>query len=363
MKKVFIAATKQNDGKTTVSLGLICNLQSKFKKVGFIKPIGQRYLEESGFKIDEDSLLIEEVCGIKCGLLKDMSPVAVEKGFTEKYIMRPDKKAISAQIKEAFRHISKGHNLVIIEGTGHAGVGSVFDHSNAYVAKLLGAKVIIISSGGIGRPIDEICLNKALFEKEGVKILGVIVNKVLPDKFDKINRLVRKGLSRKGINVLGVVPFSPLLSSPSIEQIVEETDYELLCGKESLENYISRVIVGAMQPKDAEKYITDDSLLITPGDREDMILAALGWHRPEDKHRLKISGLILSGRILPGQATIDLLKNSGIPVLLSKDDTYKVASTIHDLTVKIRPTDTGKINAAVKLIKDNVDLDSIMRGM
>ncbi len=76
MKKIFIAATKQNDGKTTVSLGLISNLKDRFGKVAFIKPIGQRYLEEEGQKIDEDSLLIEEVCGIRCGL-KDMSPIAV----------------------------------------------------------------------------------------------------------------------------------------------------------------------------------------------------------------------------------------------------------------------------------------------
>jgi len=230
MKKVFIAATKQNDGKTTASLGLISNFQAKFKRIGFIKPIGQRYLEEEGQKIDEDSLLIEEVCGIKCGL-KDMSPIAVEKGFTERYIAKPDKNSISAQIRQAFDRVSKKQDLIVIEGTGHAGVGSVFDHSNAYVAKLLGSKVIIISSGGVGRPIDEIIINKALFDKMGVKVLGVIVNKVLPNKFEKINQLVRKGLKRLGVNVLGVIPFDPTLSYPTIEQILEETDFELLSGK------------------------------------------------------------------------------------------------------------------------------------
>jgi hypothetical protein len=365
MKKIFIAATQQNDGKTTVSLGLISNFQNLFKKVAFIKPIGQRYLEEEGLKIDEDSLLIEEVCGVcgvKCGL-KDMSPIAVEKGFTEKYISHPDKKSITGQIKEAFRRVSKGQDLVIIEGTGHAGVGSVFDHSNAYVAKLLGSKVIIISSGGIGRPIDEIVLNKALFEKEGVKVLGVIVNKVLADKFDKINRLVRQGLERKGVKVLGVIPYNPFLSLPTIKQILEETDFELLCGKDYLEKYISRIIIGAMQPKDAIRYIVDDSLLITPGDREDMIMTALGCYRRLDKERLKVSGIILSGEIIPEKPTVDLLSKAKIPVLLAKGDTYSVASSVHDLTVKIRPCDTVKINAVIKLIKDNVDLNGILRGM
>ncbi len=362
MKKVFIAATSQNDGKTTVSLGLICNFQKEFKKIGFIKPIGQRYLEEEGQKIDEDSLLIEEVCGIKCGL-KDMSPIAVEKGFTEKYITRPDRESITRQIKGAFRRVSKRQNLVIVEGTGHAGVGSVFDHSNARVAKLLGCKVIIISSGGIGRPIDEIVLNRALFEREGVKVLGVIINKVLPAKFDKINNLVRKGLERKGVKVLGVIPYNPMLSYPTIEQILEETNFEVLCGREYLEQYISSIIVGAMQPRDAIKYIVDDTLLITPGDRGDMIKTALECVRDADKNKLKVSGIVLSGGITPDAASMDLLNKAKVPVLLAKNNTYDVATTIHDLTVKIRPLDTLKISTAVKLIKDNVDFNTILKGI
>ena len=362
MRKIFIAATKQNDGKTTVSLGIIKNLQEKFGKVGFIKPIGQRYLEEEGLKIDEDSILIEEVCGIKSGL-KDMSPIAVEKGFTEKYIMKPDKKAISGKIQDSFRRISKNQELVVIEGTGHAGVGSVFDHSNASVARLLGSKVIIISSGGVGRPIDEIILNKALFEKEGVKVLGVIVNKVLPDKFDKINRLVRKGLERKGIDVLGVLPFNPMLARPTFEQILEETDFQVLSGKEFLERSVAKVIVAAMEARDAVRYICEDSLMITPGDREDMIICALNSFRDASNSKLKICGIILTGGIIPEPPIMNLLSKAQIPVLLSKSDTYDVATCVHDLTVKIRPCDKDKIDTVIKLIKENVDFKKILKGI
>lgn len=362
MKKIFIAATKQNDGKTTVSLGLISNFQQRFKKVGFIKPIGQRYLEEEGMQIDEDSVLIEEVCGIKAGL-KDMSPIAVEKGFTERYINRPAKDSISKQIQGAFKRISSRQDLVVIEGTGHAGVGSVFDHSNATVARLLGSKVILISSGGIGRPIDEIVLNKALFDKEGVKFLGVIINKVLPDKFDKIDQLVRKGLERKGITVLGVIPFTPALSYPTIEQILEETSFDLLCGKERLETYVSRVVIGAMRPASAVKYIVNDSLLIAPGDSEDVIMAALECYRDDNPSRLKLAGIILSGGMTSEKPLMDLLLRSGLSVLMARTDTYTVSSMIHDLTVKIRPKDKAKVKTAVKLIKDYVNLDKIVRGI
>lgn len=361
MKRVFVAATKQNDGKTTVSLGLVSNFQQIFKKVGFIKPIGQRYLEEEGLRIDEDSILIEKVCGIKCGL-KDMSPIAVERGFTERYIARPDRRLISRKIKESFERVSKRKDLVIVEGTGHAGVGSVFDHSNATVAKLLGSKVILISSGGIGRPIDEIILNKALFEREGVKLLGVIINKVLPSKFDKINSLIRMGLERKGIKVLGILPYNPMLSRPTFEQIIDEHHFEVLCGRDFLEVPIAHVIVAAMEPDDALKYITEGSLMITPGDRKDMIMAALSCFSENDK-KLKVSGIVLTGGITPGQSLMDSLEKANIPVLLAKEDTYDVATKLYDLTVKLRPCDKDKIDTVVKLVKDNVDLKRILKGM
>ncbi len=363
MKRIFIAATKQNDGKTTVALGLISNFKKVFKRIGFIKPVGQRYLEEDGFKVDEDSVLIEDslkICGIKYKL-KDMSPVAVEKGFTENYIAQPSGRTITQQIKESFKRISRKQNLVIVEGTGHAGVGSVFDHSNAVVAKLLGLKVIMISSGGIGRPIDEIVLNKALFEKEGVKLLGVIINKVMPEKFNKINDLVRKGLRRKGIEVLGVIPYKPMLSYPTIRQILEETDYKTLfsCSDVSLDNHVAKIVIGAMQPKEAVKYIVDHSLVITPGDREDIIRLTLDLHG----QGCKIAGIILTGDLLPSQDFINQTKDASIPVLLAKSDTYTAASVVHDLNVKIRPTDKEKIETVKNLIHDYVNLDMIMKRM
>jgi len=118
-----------------------------------------------------------------------------------------------------------------------------------------------------------------------------------------------------------------------------------------------------MEPHDAVKYIVDGSLMITPGDREDMIMTALGCFREDEDKKLKVCGIVLSGGIIPDQPIMNLLRKAEIPVLLAKSDTYDVATLIHDLTVKIRTCDTDKINAVVKLVKDNVDLDAILKGM
>src|SRR2546428_7747664 len=219
--RVFIAATRMNDGKTTASLGLLSALQKCYPRIGYIKPVGQRFVEIEEQKIDEDTVLMDRVFRLNCPLV-DMSPIAVEPDFTRKYLESANYEVLLKKIQNAFDRVAWEKDFVLCEGSGHAGVGSVFDLSNARVAKILGAKVIIVSQGGIGKPIDEVCLNQALFEKEGVEIIGVICNKVLPAKLDYVTEFARRGLKRKGLDLLGVVPHQPILSSPTIEAIRDE---------------------------------------------------------------------------------------------------------------------------------------------
>ena len=361
-KNIFIAATQQNDGKTTVSLGLIYCLKKLFSDIGFIKPVGQRYLIEEGYMIDEDSILIEHVCNMHC-TLKDMSPIAVERGFTENYIKKPKNAALVAAIKKAYEHIAKNNELVIVEGTGHAGVGSVFDLSNADVARHLNAKVLLISSGGIGKPIDELMLNCALLEKSGVEVLGVIVNKVRPEKYVKVNDLIRKGLKRKGLDVLGVIPYEPILSTPTVGQIADELQAEVIYGNTYLDNVVEKTVVGAMEPHDALDYITDKSMVITPGDREDIILTALSMHLIYGDNGPSVSGLLLTGGIKPHPSVMNLIKCTDIPVLLVSEDTYNVSSQVHDLKVKIRPQDKTKTNLVIDMINKYVDIENLVKKL
>src|SRR5581483_9306835 len=136
---------------------------------------------------------------------------AVEPDFTRKYLQSSASDALGKRIQKAFDRVAWEKDFVLCEGSGHAGVGSVFDLSNAQVAKLLGAKVIIVSQGGIGKPIDEVSLNQALFEKEDVEIIGVILNRVLGDKIDYVSDFARRGLKRKGLELLGVLPHQQIL--------------------------------------------------------------------------------------------------------------------------------------------------------
>jgi BioD-like phosphotransacetylase family protein len=358
--RVFIAATRQNDGKTTTSLGLIAALQKHFPRVGYIKPVGQRFVEIEEQKIDEDSVLMDAVYQMNCPLV-DMSPIAVEPDFTRKYLLAANNDALVKKIQKAFDRVAWEKDFVLCEGSGHAGVGSVFDLSNARVAKLLGAKVIIVSQGGIGKPIDEIALNQALFEKEGVEIIGVILNKVLGEKVDYVADFARRGLKRKGLELLGVIPHEQILSNPSIDLIREELKAELLNHPPTLDTLVDDVVVGAMGAHNAMKFFKRGVLLITPGDREDILLAAGAMTSPQSEE--KLAGIVLTGGLRPSANVLKALQAMPVAVMLAQADSYEVASSVHNLTVKTRPTDAEKISLIRDIVAKNVNLKKILQAL
>src|SRR3984885_14103235 len=340
--RVFIAATRQNDGKTTTSLGLIAALQQHFPRIGYIKPVGQRFVEIEEQKIDEDTVLMDSVFRLNCPLV-DMSPIAVEPDFTRKYLQSSNNEALVKKIQKAFDRVAWEKEFVVCEGSGHAGVGSVFDLSNAQVAKIVGAKVIIVSQGGIGKPIDEVYLNQAVLEREGVELIGVILNKVTPDKLDYVTEFARRGFKRKGLDLLGVLPHRYLLSSPTVGSIQEDLNAECLndhCGRHG-NNLVDSVVIGAMGAQNAITHFKRGCLVITPGDREDIVMAATAAAADSNQ---QLAGIVLTENLRPDPAVLRIIEKAPFPVLLAAEDSYEVASRVHNLIVKTRPGDTEKIS-------------------
>jgi len=362
-KSLFIASTSQDIGKTSISLGLIHLLGKKFKKIAFIKPLAQRYVQLSETKIGEDVLLIKESFALPY-LIEDMSPLIIERGFTEKYIKGEIKRGLAKKIRDAYEELAKESDLVLIEGTGHAGVGSVMELSNAEVAKLLEADVLLVCGGGIGQSIDEITLNKSFFEEKGCKVIGVIINKILEEKYDKISSLLKRYLKRKSIPLFGLLPYRSLLSSPPLWLIAQQTGANILSGKGRLEKNIERIIVGTMEPETILELLRDirqQTLLITSSDRIDLLLAVFTTYFRNIGNAHNLAGVLLSGsRELP-QSIKDILGSMDIPVLLVDKDIYDLASQIYSLRTKITSQDNEKIAALKKLAEDYIDIEPLSK--
>jgi len=357
-RRVFLAATGQNRGKTTTSLGLLAAIRERNLRLGFLKPVGQRYLVVDGTRADEDAVLMSEVFELP-DALDDMSPVTLPRHFTTDYIMGRIGDDLAGQITAASRAVGAEKDVVVIEGTGHAGVGAVVGVSNARVAALLDAPVIIVSEGGIGRPIDEIVLNCALFAAHGVRVLGAVVNKVDVESHPQLPEVLARGLSQHGVELLGCIPYSQLLANPSLELVATHLDGELLTGEAAPGQTIGWVAIGAMHAVHAVELLRDRTLVITPGDREDLLRMALEVNRISAPSP-RVIGVVLTGGFRPPQGVLDELEAAGMFSYLVGTDTYRTAQAVEQILVKTHASDTEKITTIVDLVGGALDIDGLL---
>jgi BioD-like phosphotransacetylase family protein len=361
--RLFVAATRQNDGKTTACLGLFAALQQKLNRVGYIKPIGQRFVKLENHLIDEDTVLFDRTYDIHTPI-ESMSPVAIDSTFTRRYLDDPAgmHPVLIDKVLRAFDRSAYEKDVIIIEGSGHAGVGSICDLSNAQIARLLGAKAIIVARGGIGKPVDELALNKSLFDKFGIEVIGAILNKVDPSRIEVVRNYTAKALDRLGIPLLGMIPVTDSLTFPNLGQVVEALDARWLNGRKVGQyNRVLNVVVGAMTAASLIDYIKPGVLVITPGDREDVLLLTIAACSVAGQKPL--AGIVLTRNILPSPHIMEMIAQTNIPVVISREESYAVASNINSMTVKTQPQDADKIPLIKKLVAENIDLEVILKSL
>jgi len=190
-----------------------------------------------------------------------------------------------------------------------------------------------------------------------------VVNKVLPEKYERISKLVRKGLSQKGLDVFGVLPYQKILDIPTMREIKEELKIHTLYEGDSLDKPVENVLIGAMNVKDAIQFVSNNSLIIIPGDRDEMIEAVCKVHSGRIKKGCRISGIIISGGIMPKHGSVRSVERSKIPTLITKEDTYKIASRIQSMVVKLKPQDSEKIKIIVDMVEKSLDIDKVIASL
>ena len=379
MRQLYLAATGQNRGKTTASLGLVDGFRRRGYNTGFIKPVGQRTVIDDGQPADEDAVLMKAIFDLPEPYAV-MSPVHIPRGFTKAYIAGQVVEDLGARIRAAHATFAN-HDMLVIEGTGHAGVGAVIGLSNAVVAQLLGAPAVIVSEGGVGRPIDEIVLNASHFRAYGVPVAGAIVNKVRVDEQPGIEETLRLGLARHGIPLLGVLPYRPILSNPTLGMIQEAVRGRVICPGRDLDRVIEGVAIGAMEPHHMLARVGPGTLVIVPGDREDVIVTLTAAHLSQAQRGMEVAalldetpgaveagpegaaiGMVLTGGYEPRPEVLDGIRQAGVFAALVDEDTYTVASEVHDLLVKTHAADTEKIELIKALVWEFLQMDRFLEA-
>jgi len=364
VKGCFIAATGQHVGKTTTCLGLVAGLIKRKRRVGFMKPVGQEHTEtEKGIFVDKDVLLLQDYFHLQ-EEISLMSPVLFPRGFTRDYLDgKVEETTLKKTIKAAYEKVASEHHTLIVEGTGHVGVGSIVNLSNAHIASLLNLPLIIVASGGLGASFDALAINKALCDACGIAISGVILNRVFNEKREMILEYMKKALNRWNIPILGCIPFDPFLSKPLMKDFELLFNATLLSGEEHLLRHFRHTRLVATSLKTFRTFMLPSQLVITPANREDIILAILTKHwdvkmaNPNDDLE---AGMILTGETPPRSTIIQALRKAHIPMLYIPLSSYKAMEMISSFTAKIRKEDKEKIREAIGLVEEHIDFDQLI---
>lgn len=358
-KKLFIAATGRNCGKTTASLALFHLARQHYRRVGFIKPLGPKATNYRGRRVDKDAALVCRVFGLG-SQLKHMSPVVIEPDSTRRALDGElDCRQLEEQILHACAALEELCDFIIIEGSGHPGVGSVMHLSNARIASLLQAPVLMVTGGGIGNVIDAVHINKALFEREGVEVRAILANKLLASKRDSILDYLHKALTREGLAVLGGFNYQPVLADPTLNRIATILDLEIHGSRRENRRIIHNVQIGAPSTQRVTELLKKDTLLIVTSSRDELLVTLSNLYQiPE--YRQKIVGLLIPGVQNISAITEQIIERSKIPFLRTTCHTSgRLYQIISEDVYKLQAEDREKLDMIWELAEKRLDFGAL----
>jgi BioD-like phosphotransacetylase family protein len=357
-KKVFIGATGQNCGKTTMSVSLMHLARKKYERVGFIKPIGPKIEVYGDMMLDMDAILMAKTYGLEDDIAL-MNPVSIHKNYTRDYLAgKMNCCELKDKIVAAVAELERKYDFLIIEGAGHGGVGSVIGLSNACVASTLGAPVIIVADSGIGSTIDSVHLNLALYEKEEADVRMVLVNKIRADKRDQVLGYLDKGFPGRNIRVTGGFNYSPILANPTLGHIGRLLSLPLHGDAEGRSRIIHHIQLGAASSQRVIDGLLESTLMIVTSSRDELIVTLSSlYHIPAFRER--IVGMVIAGHVPMSEITQQILDDSHIPYIRVHETTANVFTTLMEDVAKITVEDREKLAWIQANAEKEIDFEAI----
>ncbi len=379
-KIVYITGFRQHAGKTVASIGLI-SLLRKFitpEKIGYIKPVGQELIQLSdGVKVDKDVKVIEKFCGIPDMKLENLSPVQLGSGFTKDYLKSGDKTKISNEfaldIENSFASMAD-KDVIIAEGTGHPGVGGIVGLSNAHVGNLIGADILYISGGGIGKALDmlEVDLSYFLYMKSNVR--GILFNRLIPNKIDTVKEYITEKLLQEmypgfehPLSIYGYLPTIDDLPNPSMAVVKKHLKKAEIIGDPETEPWhrtCRSIKIISLQEEylDLEKFLHSGDIVVIAAGSKGRIKKIVEY---SDKLANPIGGIIIScvveDRGLKPE-NVDRINKSQIPTLLLSDNTETVERKLFYTfeNTKIQLYDNKKIIEIEDMFNEHFQMEKFM---
>jgi dethiobiotin synthetase len=361
LNNIYVAATSQHVGKTTTTLGLVSACMKLGLKTGYCKPVGQKILDLNHLKVDKDTVLFSDLINFKI-VPERHSPVILGHGAVQEYLDHPEKQDLFKKIIKAEKYLSQENNVVIYEGTGHPGVGSVVGVSNARVAKLLNAGVIMVVEGGIGSTIDMLSMTTSLFREQNVPILGVILNKVTPEKMDKVLHYTGRWLQKNNFPLLGMIPYEKTLAYPLIRMVAEAVKGVITYNADFADNKVESIIAGSLIDVNELKSSQDLLLVVSTRSINEAIRKIEFMAQNHGISHCPLSGIVANGDGQMDAHTLKYIEKNNLPLIRTEIDTYGSVLRISKIEVKINKNTPWKVRMAIDLFDSHIDMEQILQS-
>ena len=351
MKTVLVTSTTGGTGKTAITVALGRLAQKRGQTVGYMKPKGTNLESVVGKTRDEDPMLARELLDLDAGM-HQLEPVVYSPTFVQEAIRgRADPEQLRADIEENFESVAEGVDLMLLEGSKFHWTGGSIELTDADIAELLDAEVVLVSEYTEAGDVDEVLAVKKEF---GDRFAGVLFNDVSPDRYDELVEDAMAFLDGRGIHSYGALPHDEHLGGVTVGDLLDGIGGELLTPDVSTDGRIERFLVGAMSGSSALSRLrrTRNAALITGGDRSDIQTAAL--------QASGIGCMVLTGGHRPSQAVLGKATSEGVPIVLVQSDTRTTIDRTESVLGTGRTRTPEAVERMADLLDESISVDSLL---
>ena len=355
-KGIYIATLEAHSGKSILSIGLMQHALGIRPKVAYFRPVIEDLPDgERDNHIDTMLSYFNLEQPYDSAYVFGRSQLIAERNAGREI------EVIDAIIAQ-YKHLEAHYDFVVVEGSDFLGEGTVFEFDfNVTIAKNLGIPALLIRSG-VGKNMEEFAGSLRLayhsFEEEDVQVLAVVANKIMPENLEWVVEEL-KALMPPQVGVYAV-PKIELLAQPTIKEIAEKLKAKVLFGGDLMTNRTGSFAVGAMQLRHFLTHLKNDCLVITPGDRADIILGVLQAHLSVNYPQ--IAGIVLTGGLEPEEPIAKLIEglSAVVPVIAVQEGTFEVVNKIGNIKPVIYALNRAKIDATIAAFQAHIPGEELM---
>lgn len=356
-QNIYVAGAEAHSGKSVVALGLMELLSTQTNRLGFFRPV---------IRTTDAVNPIIELMQARYSLAHDYGMMLGCSHEEARDLITQDREEdLLKLILGKYKALQQHCDHIVCLGSDFSGVAPALEFDfNAVVANNLGCYVVPVVKG-YRREVEQVTDAARAFihllEERGCDILATVVNRVEPDALNVVKQAVGRALG--SACPLYVLADNPSLGKPTMWDIANALQAECLyCEPDALKREVHNYKVAAMLLPDFLNYVEESSLIITPGDRSDIILGSLISF--SSRVYPQIAGLLLTGDQQPAKEVMRLINGLGnvpVAVLGVRTDTFNTTMNVNAVTASLSAGNERKLALALGLAEAGIDADQMLQ--